>query len=149
MIFILFGIAMILVIVLGLHREWIDRYRKSSGGIRNHDPQFREFHYRTALPAGEVRDRLIREFRVPFMKYRFEPEVNRITFYSDMANGSIPMSFFVHLTAHETGTALGVVRANRPYGDLLYPLMQNEFWQQLAEAEPVPYEEGSHDIPAK
>ena len=149
MIIILLGIALILLIVLGLHREWIDRYRKSSGGIRNHDPQFREFHYRTALPAGEVRDRLIREFRVPFMKYRFEPEVNRITFYSDMANGSIPMSFFVHLTAHETGTAIRVVRANRPYGDLLYPLMQNEFWQQLAEAEPVPYEEGSQDIPAK
>ena len=149
MIIILLGIALILLIVLGLHREWIDRYRKSSGGIRNHDPQFREFHYRTALPAGEVRDRLIREFRVPFMKYRFEPEVNRITFYSAMANGSIPMSFFVHLTAHETGTAIRVVRANRPYGDLLYPLMQNEFWQQLAEAEPVPYEEGSHDIPAK
>ena len=141
MIIILLGIALILLIVLGLPREWIDRYRKSSRGIRNHDPQFREFHYRTALPAGEVRDRLIREFRVPFMKYRFEPEVNRITFYSDMANGSIPMSFFVHLTAHETGTAIRVVRANRPYGALLYPMMQNEFWQQLAEAEPVPYDE--------
>ena len=32
MIIILLGIAMILLIVLGLHREWIDRYRKSSGG---------------------------------------------------------------------------------------------------------------------
>ena len=79
---------------------------------------------------------------MPFTKYRFDPETNRITFYSDMANGSIPMSFFVHLTAHETGTAIRVVRANRPYGDLLYPMMQNEFWQQLAEAEPVPYDEG-------
>ena len=142
MIIILLGIAMILLIVLGLHREWIDSYRKSSGGIRNHDQQFREFHYRTALPAVEVRERLIRDFRVPFMKYRFDPETNRITFYSDMANGSIPMSFFVHLTAQETGTAIRVVRANRPYGDLLYPMMQNEFWQQLAEAEPVPYDGG-------
>ena len=149
MIFILLGMAMILLIVLGLHREWLDRYRKSSRGIRNHDPQFREFHYRTSLPIGEVRDRLLREFRVPFTKYRFDPDMNRITFYSDMANGSIPMSFFVHLTARETGTAIRVVRADRPYGDLLYPMMQNEFWQQLAEAEPVPYEEGSHDIPAK
>ena len=149
MIFILLGLAMILLIVLGLHRGWLDRYRKSSGGIRNHDPQFREFNYRTALTAGEVRDRLLREFRVPFTKYRFDPDMNRITFYSDMANGSAPMSFFVHLTAQEKGTAIRVVRAERPYGDLLYPMMQNEFWQQLAEAEPVPYEEGSHDIPAK
>ena len=39
MIIILLGIAMILLIVLGLHREWLDRYRKSSGGIRNHDQQ--------------------------------------------------------------------------------------------------------------
>lgn len=142
MIFILLGIAMILLIVLGSHWEWLDRYRKSSGGIRNHDPQFREFHYRTALTAGEVQDRLTREFRVPFMKYRFDPETSRITFYSDMANGSIPMSFFVHLTAQETGTAIRVVRADRPYGDLLYPMMQNEFWQQLAEAGPVPYDGG-------
>ena len=142
MIIILLGIAMILLIVLGLHREWLEGYRKSSGGIRNHDPQFREFHYRTDLTAGEVRDRLIREFRVPFMKYRFAPEMNRITFYSDMANGSTPMSFFVHLTAQEKGTAIRVVRADRPHGDLLYPMMQNEFWQQLAEAEPVPYDEG-------
>jgi hypothetical protein len=59
-----------------------------------------------------------------------------------MANGSTPMSFFVHLTARETGTAIRVVRADRPYGDLLYPMMQNEFWQQLAEAEPVPYDGG-------
>ena len=59
-----------------------------------------------------------------------------------MANGSIPMSFFVHLTAHETGTAIRVVRADHPYGDLLYPMMQNEFWQQLADAEPVPYDGG-------
>lgn len=142
MIFILLGIALILLIVLGAHREWLDRYRKSSGGIRNHDPQFREFHYRTALPAGEVRDRLIREFRVPFTKFRFDPETNRITFYSDMYNGSTPMSFFVHLTARETGTAIRVVRADRPHGDLLYPMMQNEFWQQLADAEPVPYDGG-------
>ena len=142
MIIILLGIALIFLIVLGLHREWIDRYRKSSGGIRNHDQQFREFHYRTDLPAVEVLDRLIREFRVPFTKYRFDPETNRITFYSDIANGSTPMSFFVHLTAQETGTGIRVVRADRPYGDLLYPMMQNEFWQQLAEAEPVPYDEG-------
>ena len=142
MIIILLGIAMILLIVLGSHWEWLERYRKSSGGIRNHDQQFREFHYRTALPAGEVRDRLIREFRVPFTKYRFDPETNRITFYSDMANGSTPMSFFVHLTAQEKGTAIRVVRADRPHGDLLYPMMQNEFWQQLAEAEPVPYDGG-------
>ena len=66
MIFILLGMAMILLIVLGLHREWLNRYRKNSRGIRNHDPQFREFHYRTSLPIGEVRDRLLREFRVPY-----------------------------------------------------------------------------------
>ena len=142
MIFILLGIALILLIVLGLHREWLDRYQKSSGGIRNHDPQFREFHYRTALTAEEVLDRLTREFRVPFTKYRFDPETNRITFYSDMANGSIPMSFFVHLTAHETGTAIRVVRADHPNGTPLYPMMQNEFWKQLANAEPVPYDGG-------
>ena len=142
MIFILLGIAMILLIVLGLHQEWLDRYRKSSGGIRNHDPQFREFHYRTDLPAGEVRDRLIREFRVPFTKYRFDPETKRITFYSDIANGSTPMSFFVHFATQENGTAIRVVRADHPYGDLLYPMMQNEFWQQLTEAESVPYDGG-------
>lgn len=120
MIFILLGIALILLIVLSLHRERLDRYRKSSGGIRNHDPQFREF-------------------RVPFTKYRFDPESNRITFYSDMPNGSIPMSFFVYLTAQEDGASIRVVRADHPYGDLLYPMMQNEFWQNLAQAEPIPY----------
>lgn len=141
MIFILLGIALILLIVLSLHRERLDRYRKSSGGIRNHDSQLREFHYRTGLPAGEVRDRLIREFRLPFTKYRFDPESNRITFYSDMPNGSIPMSFFVYLTAQEDGTAIWVVRADHRYGNMLYPMMQNEFWQQLAEAGPVPYDD--------
>ena len=54
MIFILLGMAMILLIVLGLHREWLDRYRKSSGGIRNHDQQFREFNYRTSLPMVQL-----------------------------------------------------------------------------------------------
>ena len=142
MILILLGIALILLIVLGLHREWLDHYRKSSGGIRNHDPQFREFHYRTTLPAEEVRSRLIREFRVPCTKYRFAPELNCITFYSDMANGSTPMSFFVHFTVRKAETAIRVARADHPNGTLLYPMMQNEFWQQLANAEPVSYDGG-------
>ena len=142
MIFILLGIALILLIVLGLHREWLDRYQKSSGGIRNHDPQFREFHYRTTLSAEEVQSRLIREFRVPCTKYRFDPELSRITFYSDMANGSTPMSFFVNLTVRKAETAIRVVRADHPNGTLLYPMMQNEFWQQLANAEPMPYDGG-------
>ena len=142
MIFILLGITLIFLIVLGAHREWLDRYRKSSGGIRNHDPQFREFHYRTTLSAEEVRSRLIREFRVPCTKYRFAPELNRITFYSDMANGSTPMSFFVHLTVHKDETAIRVARADHLNATLLYPMMQNEFWQQLADAEPVPYDGG-------
>ncbi len=139
MIIILIGIALILLVVYGFNREQLDRFRKSSRGIRNHDHQLREFHYRTDLSADEVRGRLVREFRVPHTRYRFDPETNRITFYSDIPNGSKPMSFFVQLTGQGSGTSIRVVQADHLYENKLYPLMQNEFWQQLAQAEPVPY----------
>lgn len=139
MIIILLFIALLLLVIFGLYREQFDRYRKSSKGVRNHDHQLREFLYRTDLSADEVRGRLLREFRLPHTQYRFDPETSRITFYSDIPNGSKPVTFTVHLTGQGSGTAIRVVQVDHLYENKLYPLMQNEFWHQLAEAEPVPY----------
>ena len=87
---ILLAIALILLVVLAQDRELLTRHRENSRGIRNHDSGLREFHYRTELSARQVRERLEREYRVPFIQYRFDPEQSRITFYSDIPNGSNP-----------------------------------------------------------
>ena len=133
------GIALILLVVYGFNREMLDRHRKNAKGICNHDPQYREFIYRTDLSVRVVRDRLLHEFRVPHTKYRFDLEGNRITFYSDIPNGSQPVSFVVYLNERENDTTIRVVQADHLYANKLYPLMQNEYWEALAQAEPIPY----------
>lgn len=136
---ILLAIALILLVVLSQDRELLARYRESSRGIRNHDGGLREFHYRTELPAQQVRERLEQEFRVPFLQYRFDPELSKITFYSDIPNGSTPVGYWVVVTQQGSGSTIRVVQADHPFDRKLYALKQNEFWQQLAQAEPVPY----------
>lgn len=140
MIIIFLFIALLLLIIFGHNGELWNRYRKSANGVCNHDPQLREFLYRTDLSPDAVRGRLLREFRVPRFSYRFEPETNRITFSSDIPNGSAPVSYFVHLTGQGSGTAIRVVQADHRESKH-YSYLQNEFWHQLAGAEPISYQD--------
>lgn len=138
---ILLAIALILLVVLAQDRELLTRHREYSRGIRNHDGGLREFHYRTELSAQQVRERLERAYRVPFLQYRFDPELSKITFYSDIPNGSTPVGYWVTVTQQESGSTIRVVQADHPFDRKLYALKQNEFWQHLAQAEPVPFED--------
>ena len=138
---ILLAIALILLVVLAQDRELLTRHREYSRGIRNHDSSLREFHYQTELSAQQVRERLERAYRVPFLQYRFDPELSKITFYSDIPNGSTPVGYWVTVTQQGSGSTIRVVQADHPFDRKLYALKQNEFWQHLALAEPVPFED--------
>ena len=138
---ILLAIALILLVVLAQDRELLTRHREYGRGIRNHDGGLREFHYRTELSARQVRERLERAYRVPFLQYRFDPELSKITFYSDIPNGSTPVGYWVTVTQQGSGSTIRVVQADHPFDRKLYALKQNEFWQHLALAEPVPFED--------
>ena len=140
---ILLCVALIAVVVLGHDHELVRRHRKSARGIRNHDGGLREFHFRTDLPAQEVHERLEQAYRVPFIRYRFDPEQSRITFYSDIPNGSTQVGYWVTITQQGSGSSIRVVQADHPFDRKVYALLQNEFWCQLADAEPVPCEERS------
>lgn len=136
---ILLAIALILLVVLAQDRELLTRHQEYSRGIRNHDSSLREFHYQTELSARQVRERLERAYRVPFFQYRFDPELSKITFYSDIPNGSTPVGYWVTVTQQGRGSSIRVVQADHPFDRKLYALKQNEFWLQLAQAEPVPF----------
>ena len=138
---ILLAIALILLVVLAQDRELLTRHREYSRGIRNHDSSLREFHYQTELSAQQVRERLERAYRVPFLQYRFDPELSKITFYSDIPNGSTPVGYWVTVTQQGSGSTIRVVQADHPFDRKLYALKQNEFWHHLAQAEPVPFED--------
>lgn len=140
---ILLAVALILLVVLAHDWELVRSHRESSRGIRNHDGGLREFHYQTELSAQQVRERLEREYRVPFIQYRFDPEQSRITFYSDIPNGSTPVGYWVYVTQQGSGCTIRVVQSDHPFDRKVYALIQNESWCQLADAEPVPYEERS------
>lgn len=132
-------ILLIAVMILPQHTERTQRHRQASNGIINHNADMREFYYR----AEKNRDEILQFLRSPTQnsscKYRFEESTSSIVFSPQLPDGSLDITYNIFITERQGYSILKVVQQDHLWEKNPYALLQNEFWHQLLEAEPIPY----------
>ena len=134
-VFLAFVIPMALFHDIELYRS----YKKYTNNIINHDASFQEFIYKVDKCANEIW-RLLREQTIhTSTKYRFNEAEHTITFYSELPDGSLDVTYLIYVSEYDGYSILKIVQTNRFLEKKKYAYLQNEFWSQLLEAVPIPY----------
>lgn len=137
-------LAIFLVIIWGfVGLYFVDLYRNQknySNDIVNYDSARREFCYRVEKNRTEIWKTLEKHDRYTATKYRFNSETGIITFYSELPDGYLDVSYRIEITEKAGYSVLWVVQFDRFYERTKYGWLQNEFCSQKLDAVPIPYE---------
>ena len=132
-------LAVVIPIVVSHHLEFYRSHKNYSNGIANHDTNFREFVYRVDKSSDEIWQSLKCSNTYTATKYRFNEPDNTIVFYSELPDGYLDITYGIYVFEHEGYCILKVVQRNHFWEKNKYTLLQNEFWNQLLGAMPIPY----------
>ena len=137
--FVVVFLVLVIPIILSHHMELYRSYKKYTNNIVNHDASFREFVYKVEKCANEIW-RTIREHKIhTSTKYRFNEAEHTITFYSEIPDGYLDVTYLIYVSECDGYSILKIVQANHFLENNKYAYLQNEFWTQLLDAIPIPY----------
>lgn len=118
----------------------LSRYRRYTNNIVNHDPNWREFCYRTTLRRQAIFQRLSIRNGIEDPGYFFDPQSQVIHFYEPPRTDGSSYQYLLIITELPAETHLRV-RMLSPMFRIksVIPLQQNEFWCKKLDATPVEY----------
>ena len=121
------------------HIERIQRHKTASHGIINHSADMREFYYRVEKTESQILQILNSSIPYPGCRYRFEAPSRSIVFSPELPDTSLDISYGIFITEHQGYCLLRIVQQNYLWEKNPYTFLQNEFWNHLLAAEPIPY----------
>lgn len=136
---IIVGLVFSGLIVIWHHSEFYRSHKNNSGGIINCDGFMREFCYRVDKSKAEIWTLLISNNTYTATKYRFNGEQGIITFYSELPDGYLDISYVIKIAEYEGYSLMKVTQFDHMWTQNKYAWLQNEFWRQKLDAMPVAY----------
>lgn len=138
-IMVLIFLAIMIPIIIFHDAQRCGSHKNYSRGVMNHDAGFREFFYRVDKSGEEIwRALKCHNIHTP-VKYRISEADSAITFYSELPDGYLDITYGISIFEHEGYSILKIGQQNHLLEKNKFALLQNEFWHKTVEAVPISY----------
>ena len=108
--------------------------------VINHNGSMREFHYRIEMTLDEIWKLMECPNASDILKYRLDRGHSTVTFFSDLPDGSLPITYQMHFEPSKNQTVLKIVQADHLLEKNRFAARQNAFWEMKLNAVPIPFE---------
>lgn len=139
-------IVLVYLVLFSHFTEWYRTHKHYARGVINHDSGMTQFCYRVDKSESEIREALQRRDVYTATKYRFDAAQNIITFYSELPDGYLDISYLIQMAPRDGYTILVVTQLSSPLRKNKFAWLQNEFWHQKLEAAPIAYTKEIYDM---
>ena len=127
------------VLAISQHIDLAKRHTNASNSIVNYNATMQDFYYSVRKTKAEILQCLQAPPRYAVCKYQYEPATCSIIFSPKLPDGSLEITYRIYITEHPGYSIVRVIQYNYLWEKNPYFRLQNEFWKQLLDAEPVSY----------
>ena len=108
--------------------------------VINHNGSMREFHYQIEMSFNEIWKVMECPNAFDILKYRLDRGHSTITFFSDLPDGTLPITYQMHFEPGGNQTILKIVHVDHLLEKNRFAQHQNAFWEKKLNAIPIPFE---------
>lgn len=108
--------------------------------VINHNGSMREFHYRLDMNIEGIWKVMECPNASDALKYRFDKGHSTVTFFSDLPDGTLPITYQMYFESVDNQTVLKIVQVDHLLEKNRFAQYLNAFWERKLNAVPIPFE---------